>query len=551
MLPTTRPLLLLLAWILLYVPAQFPTFAATADSVVERWGIFELELKGPTSGNPFVDVSLSASFLHENGKVEVFGFYDGDGVFRIRFSPEHVGEWRYETASNRPELNGHRGSFTAASPRAGNHGPVRVANTFHFAYADGTPYWQVGTTSYSWIHQSQEQEEQTLRTLASAPFNKVRMCVFPQNNSEASVRFFPFAGTPPRDWDTTRFDPAFFRHLEQRVGHLRNLGIEADLILFHPYGDIWPFSGMDAASDDRYVRYLVARLAAYRNVWWSLCNEWDFLKTKKESDWDRIFQVVQAADPHGRLRSIHNGFLIYNHAHPWVTHASIQQAAAVLDPERAMIYRDVWRKPVVYDEVKYEGNHNRRWGQLNAQELVDRFWNGTVAGTYVGHSEILGSRSTGAGDRLPPSSRTGYWLTSGGELRGESVSRLAFLRRILAESPAEGLEPIDKWQDRRMGGKPGEYYLLYFGQKAPTQWPFLLFRAGLADGVKFTAEVIDTWNMTVSPVDGIFETKRKDEYEFVDKGGRVVSLPGRPYMAIRLRRVGAAPTAPMNAPLEP
>ncbi len=34
---------------------------------------------------------------------------------------------------------------------------------------------------------------------------------------------------------------------------------------------------MTPEQDDRYVRYLAARLGAYRNVWWSLANEYDFL----------------------------------------------------------------------------------------------------------------------------------------------------------------------------------------------------------------------------------------------------------------------------------
>lgn len=519
------------------------------ETTVERWGVFELTLTGPAEGNPFVDVELSATFTQGERAVHVGGFYDGEGTYKVRFSPDTTGEWRYLTRSNRPALDAQTGGFTATPPAAGNHGPVRVANTFHFAYADGTPYRQLGTTSYSWIHQTPERMDQTLRTLAGAPFNKLRMCVFPQ--AHATPTHFVFPRNAAGEWDFDRFDPAFFRLLEQRVGELRGLNIEADLILFHPYGGRWPFSTLDAARDDRYVRYLVARLAAYRNVWWSLCNEWDFLTAKTEADWDRIFQVIAAADPYVRLRSIHNGFKHYNHNQPWVTHASVQQGVAALDPERAVIYRDVWRKPVVFDEVRYEGNHHRRWGQLRAEELVLRFWSGTVAGTYVGHSEILGPRvAPGATEWRKPDRAVGYWLGAGGELRGDSVARLAFLRGILAAAPPEGIEPIDKWQDWRLGGKAGEYYLFYFGQQAPAEWKFLLPRHGLVDGVQFSAEIIDTWNMTITPVEGLFTVQRRDDYTFVEQAGRGIPLPARPYLALRLRRVGEPPAGVKEKEIE-
>jgi len=55
--------------------------------------------------------------------------------------------------------------------------------------------------------------------------------------------------------------------------------------------------------------------------------------------------------------------------------------------------------------------------------------------------------------------------------------------------------------------------------------------------MKFTVEVIDTWSMTITPVEGVFEIKKKDDYTFADKDGRSVSLPGKPYMALRIRRV--------------
>jgi len=39
-------------------------------------------------------------------------------------------------------------------------------------------------------------------------------------------------------------------------------------------------------------------------------------------------------------------------------------------------------------------------------------------------------------------------------------------------------------------------------------------------------------------VDGVFELKRKDDYDFVDKDGRSIPLPGKPYLAIRIRLAG-------------
>ena len=345
----------------------FAVWLRCGNDTVEQWGIYEIALNGPTNGNPFLDVRFSAVFGNGSKTVEVPGFYDGDGIYRVRFMPDTPGVWHYETRANRWPLTKHLGTFTVTPATGNNHGPVRVHDTYHFAYADGTPYYPFGTTCYNWLQAPDDWQELTLKTLASSPFNKVRFLVFPQDQDfKKSVppTLFPFEGKPRKDWDYTRFSPAFFQKMEQRVGQLRDLGIEADIILFNPYGKSWGFDTMDAATDERYLRYIVARLSAYRNVWWSMANEFDFLRTKTEADWDRYFQIVQQADPYHHLRSIHNGYFIYDNNKPWVTHASIQNGSAVEDPGRAVLYRDVWRKPVVFDEVKYEGNETARWGQL-------------------------------------------------------------------------------------------------------------------------------------------------------------------------------------------
>ncbi|MBA4065616.1 MAG: DUF5060 domain-containing protein [Isosphaera sp.] len=491
---------------------------------VEQWGIFEVTLKGPADGNPFVDVELSATFTQGKTQVRAAGFYDGDGTYRVRFMPEAQGEWAYTTASNRAELNGKSGTFTVGKPGPGNRGPVRVRNTYHFAYADGTPHVSVGTTCYAWTHQGDALEEQTLATLKAAPFNKLRMCVFPKwyafNRTEPPR--YPFAGTPPNKWDLERFNPDFFRHLEKRVGQLRDLGIEADVILFHPYDDgHWGFDRMPPAADDRYLRYVVARLAAYRNVWWSLANEFDFME-KTDADWGRFLKIVHEADPHKHLLSIHNGTRLYNQTDPRLTHASVQNGSAVADFGRAVLYRDVYRKPIVFDEVKYEGDFEQRWGNLSAEEMVHRFWQGAIAGTYVGHGETYKHK-----DDL-------VWWSRGGVLRGKSPDRLAFLRKVLEAGPADGLEPIDKWQDERTAGKRGEFYLVYLGKDKPTEWAVDL--PGKSDKpLTLKAEVLDTWNMTVKPVPGSFTLKQKGGYRLVADPPATIPLPGNPYMAIRLR----------------
>ena len=135
---------------------------------VERWNRYEVTLTGPPDGNPFKDIWLTAEFTHGQEKIKVNGFYDGAGAYKIRFMPDQPGEWRYVTNSNNKRLSGKTGSFQCVPATAGNHGPVTVANTWHFKYADGQWYYPFGTTLYAWTHQGDALQEQTLQTLQHA-----------------------------------------------------------------------------------------------------------------------------------------------------------------------------------------------------------------------------------------------------------------------------------------------------------------------------------------------------------------------------------------------
>lgn len=478
----------------------------SVDQSVERWDIFEVVLNGPREGNPFVDVQVGATFRHKHRAIAVDGFYDGDGIYRVRFMPDTVGEWQYTTISNVAELDGQSGSFTCIAPGPGNHGPVHVYNTFHFTYADGTPYISVGTTCYAWVHQTEQLQQQTLATLQSAPFNKMRMCVFPKhypyNQNEPALHPYLEGAEGARDFN--RPNPAFFRHFERCVLDLQRLGIEADIILFHPY-DRWGYATMTPDENRRYLRYLVARLAAYRNIWWSMANEYDFmLKTIPLELWDELFQTVQQRDPYEHPRSIHQAHLDYDYTKPWVTHASVQK----WDVIRSKAWRSQYQKPLVNDEPEYEGNIPYIWGNISARELVHRFWVMFADGTYGGHGETY----------LHPEDI--LWWAKGGVLHGESPARIGFLRRILEEAPAGGLTPMeDAWFWPRISGSSnGNYRLIYFGAHQPKQWS-----EGLPTEGRYHVDVIDTWEMTITPLAGTYE------------GKTTLTLPGKPHLALRIR----------------
>ena len=361
---------------------------------------------GAALQNPFL-TELAVDFTHAaSGRVlSPSGFYDGGGVWRARLSPPAEGAWTWSTRSDHPALHAHSGAMQVTAAK--NPGcPKTSPGKLGFVYPDGTPYTPVGTTCYSWVHQNASGaggdpdllEQNTLDNLKLSPFNKVRMTRFPKwyPFTHHEPRYYPFMGKlapasgpchPPdnttcakSEWDFTRFNPEFWQHYEQRVAAVAALGIVPEIILFHPYdSDHWGFDrinrrcgspGSTSAAhctapgedkdclwcDENYIKYMVSRVSAY-GTWWSMANEWDLEKSKTVADWDQLFQVLQKADAaHDRERSIHNCMSYYNHSQPWVSHISLQgHDVQQLDMAKA-VWTQYTPKPIVWDEVMYEGN---------------------------------------------------------------------------------------------------------------------------------------------------------------------------------------------------
>jgi hypothetical protein len=450
------------------------TGGAIITGDVERWGVYEISLNGPSSGNPYVDVKYGATFTQGTQSITVPGFWDGGSTYKIRFSPPTTGDWSYQTTSSVAELNGKTGSFKVGDATGTNHGPVEIVDTFYFRYADGSRYHQYGTTSYAWVHQSESLQEQTVKTLATSPFNKMRMTVFPKDYvyNKNEPPYFAFQ-KKSGGFDYSRPDPAFWRNFEKRILDLQKLGIQADLILWHPY-DRWGFPNMGDEADDRYLRYCIARLSAFRNVWWSLANEFNLIKSKQMDDWDRFFSILDKEDPHHRMRGIHNLSVVYDHTKPWVTHASLQK----WDPLNGLKYRSQYGKPVIFDESGYEGNIPQGFGNKSGLQETQLFWQATFTGTYQGHGECF------------KDSNDVLWWSKGGVLKGESPARIKFLSdEIMAKAPPfNELKP-----DNLVLAKEGEYYLAF----CPSTGAKTI---DLKGPISYKVESIDLWEMKFTSV---------------------------------------------------
>ena len=389
---------------------------------MRQYQCFELAFRGEILRDSWAQADLMAEFTAGGITKTVKGFYAGDERYLVRYLPETTGPvcWKVTGAANA------EGSETCLPALPGDHGIAKAEGT-HFALQDGSFFYPFGTTIYALAHQDDALVEKTLESLQAAPFNKVRMCVFPKhydyNHNEPP--FYPFEKNTDGSWDVGRPSFAFWDRFESILDRIIAMGIQVDLILFHPY-DRWGFSAFAQEENLIYLDYLLRRLSAKPGIWWSLANEYDLDARKSLADWEEIEEFVHENDPWGHPLSCHNCFCYWDASREAVTHASIQTKALTEIPRWIRTYK----KPVIIDECCYEGDLPHFWGSISGREMVFRFWRCAASGGYCTHGETFLSE-----DEV-------LWWSRGGVLKGDSPKRIAFLREILESLPGP-LSPVD------------------------------------------------------------------------------------------------------------
>ena len=482
---------------------------------MKKYDVFELQFQGKANNNPFVDYDITGEFISTDEHKTVSGFYDGNGVYRIRFMPSFEGEYKYRIYGSFCD-NVHTGNFNVCG--TDSHGMVHTKG-MHFRYSDGIPYYSIGTTCYGWSNQTLELQSKTLETLKNSAFNKIRFCIFPKHydyNYRDPIAF-PYDGTPvdnshinkynfneykpdntENHWDFSRFNTDYFRMLDKNIEELMSMGIEADIILFHPY-DRWGFSKMPSWADDLYLKYVTARYSAYRNIWWSLANEYDLFQYKTIENWEHYASVVTNNDPYNHLISIHNCTRLYDFSRQWITHCSVQRQVKDYELDFITEWIEKYKKPVVIDEMCYEGNIEQCWGNISGEEMLRRMWKVFVLGGYPGHSECYFADN--------------IWWSHGGKLVGESHKRFRFLHEIMNKCGA-----VHSVGYLIAENADASVRIQYFGEHRPS---FQTLKLG---DTHCRLKIIDTWDMTI-------------EDKGIISGTVKIDLPQKQYMAILLTKI--------------
>jgi hypothetical protein len=296
-----------------------PAGPETAPVPVARWEMHEFELHGRSHvENPFCDAALVGEFTSPSGKMTIAeGFYDGGDTWRLRFTPDEEGEWRYLLRGEGVELH-QRGRLRCTAARG--HGPIRVHpdNPYTFAHADGTPFFPMGDTCYGLYSDSpitRVLRMEYLQTRRSQRFNFVRLgIIHSPTHGQTDPAYWPWGGTPEKP-DLDRFNPRFFDGLDELLVDMQVVGMNAELIVLNYY--LTPFTDVKVWTSQRerqWLRYVTARYAAFPNVFlWTIANEYEThpdgryrLDVPDDPDWARATALfIKEHDPWRHLVTVH------------------------------------------------------------------------------------------------------------------------------------------------------------------------------------------------------------------------------------------------------
>jgi len=300
---------------------------------VACFDVHDFKLQSDESHPTPFEVQLSVAFTHELGTaLQVAGFYDGNGIWVVRFCPTLEGRWIGVVASDDAKLNAFADLVVDCVPQknARVHGRVRVDDNapHRFCFEDGTVCVPLGfewdwMTAYHQVHDGDAEGDNprfadAVDLLCESGFNYVMANLYAHyyHRTEINEKTKPYLYQYPKhylfegtndDPDHTRLNVQFFQIFDRAVAALHQRGVILHVMIQVQNKKVnWPewFS----SEDDLFWQYVIARYQAYGNVIWDISKEtYNLLNRTGSHDYalSRI-ALIQKVDGYNNLITAHD-----------------------------------------------------------------------------------------------------------------------------------------------------------------------------------------------------------------------------------------------------
>ncbi len=264
---------------------------------VAIWTVYEAVFGGTKSyDNPFWDVDLQVRFTGPEGRIRVVdAFWDGGRTWRVRFSPDRVGTWQWETIcsdTTNAGLTGQTGEFTCTAYEGDTalyrYGAVRSSDDqSYFVWADGTPFFWLADTAWNGVLRSKREDWQRYLQARQSQGYSVIQFVSTQWRGARDVLGDEraYSGT-----ERIRVHPDFFRRRDAKVAAINAHGMVAAPIILWANQQDDPGQALSEPDALRLARYIIARWGAYQVIWF-LAGDGNY-KGDRAERWYRIGRTV-------------------------------------------------------------------------------------------------------------------------------------------------------------------------------------------------------------------------------------------------------------------
>ncbi len=277
--------------------------------IVSQWQVVEFQFSSKiTYIHPVHDIRLSASFTSPEGDTRlVDAFWDGGNIWRVRFSPDCLGEWTWEMicsdSSNR-DLHGQSGLFTCVAYEGENplytHGALKLSDNRRYLTQDeGTPFFWLADTAWNGVLRADPDDwHRYLQMRQNQHFTVIQFVATQWRGSTTD----PTGNTAFSTTDPIQINPTFFQRLDNKVQAINHYGMLACPVML--WANLPEDPGLLLSKEGCIVlaRYQQARWGAYQ-VAWILGGDSRYEKGQSQR-WKEVGRAV-FDQPYRRLVTMH------------------------------------------------------------------------------------------------------------------------------------------------------------------------------------------------------------------------------------------------------